>query len=114
MDTTQTVQALRALSHDVRLAAYRALIQAGPGGMPVGSLRDLLNLPAATLTAHLNQLRQAGLVTDQREGRVIRLRADYERMNALIAFLTENCCKGQSCSPAGCEKQPDADKADAE
>jgi DNA-binding transcriptional ArsR family regulator len=110
MDTTQTVQALRALSHDVRLAAYRALIQAGPEGMPVGSLRDLLGLPAATLTAHLNQLRQAGLVTDQREGRVIRLRADYERMNALIGFLTENCCGGQACAPTACAKQPDADK----
>lgn len=100
MNTTQTVQALRALSHEVRLAAYRALIQAGPEGMPVGGLRDLLGLPAATLTAHLNQLRQAGLVSDQREGRVIRLRADYKRMNALIGFLTENCCKGQSCMPA--------------
>ena len=100
MDTAQTVQALRALSHDVRLAAYRALVQAGPEGMPVGSLRDLLDLPAATLTAHLNQLRQAGLVSDQREGRVIRLRADYERMNALIGFLTEDCCGGQSCAPS--------------
>ena len=114
MDATQTVQALRALSHDVRLAAYRALIQAGPEGMPVGSLRDLLGLPAATLTAHLNQLRQAGLVSDQREGRVIRLRADYERMNALIGFLTENCCGGQACAPAACAKQSDADKADAQ
>ncbi|MGH8062747.1 MAG: ArsR/SmtB family transcription factor [Pseudoxanthomonas sp.] len=111
MDTAQTVQALRALSHDVRLAAYRALIQAGPEGMPVGSLRDLLGLPAATLTAHLNQLRQAGLVSDQREGRVIRLRADYERMNALIGFLTENCCGGQACAPTACAKQPDTDKA---
>ena len=100
MDTAQTVQALRALSHDVRLAAYRALIQAGPEGMAVGSLREILGLPAATLTAHLNQLRQAGLVSDQREGRVIRLRADYERMNALIGFLTENCCGSQACAPS--------------
>jgi DNA-binding transcriptional ArsR family regulator len=68
--------------------------------MPVGELREYLALPAATLTAHLNVLRGAGLVTDQREGRVIRVRAHYERMNALIAYLTENCCAGSgACDP---------------
>lgn len=100
MDTSQTVQALRALAHDHRLAAYRALVQAGPAGMAVGELRDQLDLPPATLTAHLNQLRAAGLVSDEREGRVIRIRADYDRMNGLIGFLTENCCGGKSCAPA--------------
>ena len=100
MDTAQTVQALRALAHDHRLAGYRALVQAGPAGMAVGELRDQLDLPPATLTAHLNQLRAAGLVTDEREGRVIRIRADYDRMNGLIGFLTENCCGGKSCAPA--------------
>ena len=100
MDTSQTVMALRALAHDHRLAAYRALVQAGPGGMAVGELRDQLDLAPATLTAHLNQLRAAGLVTDEREGRVIRIRADYDRMNGLIGFLTENCCGGKSCMPA--------------
>ena len=100
MDTAKTVQALRALAHDHRLAAYRALVQAGPAGMAVGELRDQLHLPAATLTAHLNQLRAAGLVTDEREGRVIRIRADYDRMNGLIGFLTENCCGGTPCAPA--------------
>ena len=100
MDTSQTVTALRALAHDHRLAAYRALVQAGPGGMAVGELRDQLDLAPATLTAHLNQLRAAGLVTDEREGRVIRIRADYDRMNGLIGFLTENCCGGKSCVPA--------------
>lgn len=97
MNTEQTVQALRALAHDSRLAAYRALVQAGPAGMAVGELRDVLGLAAATLTAHLNQLRAAGLVTDEREGRVIRVRADFSRMQALIGFLTENCCGGQPC-----------------
>ena len=100
MDKSQTVMALRALAHDHRLAAYRALVQAGPGGMAVGELRDQLDLAPATLTAHLNQLRAAGLVTDEREGRVIRIRADYDRMNGLIGFLTENCCGGKSCVPA--------------
>ncbi|MEO6102345.1 MAG: metalloregulator ArsR/SmtB family transcription factor [Pseudoxanthomonas sp.] len=104
MDVSQTVKALRALAHDYRLAAYRALVQAGSGGMTVGELRDELGLPAATLTAHLNQLRAADLVTDEREGRVIRIRADYDRMNGLIGFLTENCCGGKSCAPMARKK----------
>jgi DNA-binding transcriptional ArsR family regulator len=101
MDNPTAVSALNALSHETRLAAYRQLVQAGPAGLPVGELRDKLELPAATLTAHLNVLRAAGLAIDQREGRVIRVRADYARMNALLAYLTENCCAGSaSCAPA--------------
>ena len=101
MDTAQTVNALRALAHGHRLAAYRALVQAGREGLAVGQLRDALDFPAATLTSHLNQLRAAGLVTDEREGRVIRVRAHYPQMNALIAYLTDNCCAGAvDCGPA--------------
>ncbi|MEO5628678.1 MAG: helix-turn-helix domain-containing protein [Thermomonas sp.] len=99
MNTTDAVESLRALAHQHRLSAYRALVEAGPQGMAVGELRDALDLPAATLTAHLNQLRAKGLVTDQREGRVIRIRADFVRMNELVGFLTENCCGGESCAP---------------
>ena len=94
-----TLLALRALGHASRLAAYRALVQAGPDGLAVGALRNRLELPPATLSAHLNVLRAAGLVIDAREGRVIRLRADYARMHALIGYLTENCCAGEPCSP---------------
>ena len=91
---------LAALGHESRLRAFRHLVEAGSDGMPVGELRNRLELPAATLTAHLNVLRAAGLVTDQREGRVIRVRADYARMNALVAYLTENCCAGAvECGP---------------
>ena len=100
MDTEQTLTALRALAHESRLAAFRTLVQAGPDGLAVGELRETLGLPPATLTAHLNVLRGAGLVADTREGRVIRLRADYDRMDGLIAFLTENCCQGAPCAPA--------------
>jgi DNA-binding transcriptional ArsR family regulator len=103
MDTTTALNALRALAHDSRLAAFRALIQAGPSGLTVGELRERLDIPPATLTAHLNVLRGAGLALDTREGRVIRVRADYARMNALLAFLMENCCAGaaaeSSCAP---------------
>lgn len=75
-------------------------MQAGHGGLSVGELREILGLPPATLTAHLNVLRAAGLVDDEREGRVIRVRANYRRMDALLAYLTENCCAGAvDCGP---------------
>lgn len=101
MDTITALAALNALSHESRLAAFRALVQAGPDGLSVGELRGQLQLAPATLTAHLNVLRAAGMVQDQREGRVIRVRADYPRMDALLAYLTENCCAGAAgCGPA--------------
>ncbi len=99
MKTPQALAALRALGQPHRLAAFRALVVAGPDGLSVGELRERVDLPAATLTAHLNALRSAGLVADTREGRVIRVRAEYERMDALIGYLTENCCGGKSCAP---------------
>ena len=97
MDDLIALNALKALAQESRLAAFRLLVQAGEPGMAVGDLREALDIPAATLTAHLNILRGAGMVLDQREGRVIRIRADYGRMNALQAFLTENCCQGAEC-----------------
>ena len=100
MKTASALEALAALSHESRLAAFRQLVQVGPAGMSVGELRERLKLPAATLTAHLNVLRSAALVEDEREGRVIRIRANYRQMNDLVAYLTENCCAGVPCSPA--------------
>lgn len=100
MKQRETVRALSALAQDSRLAAYRLLVQAGDAGLAVGEIGERLKVPAPTLTAHLNVLRHAGLVRDQREGRVIRCRADYARMNALLAFLTENCCAGDACACA--------------
>lgn len=92
--------ALNALSQETRLVAFRRLVQAGQTGLSVGELREGLDVPPATLSAHLNVLRAAGLVHDQREGRVIRVRADYARMDGLLAYLTENCCAGDaSCAP---------------
>jgi len=101
METNTALTALSALSHESRLAAFRQLVQAGAEGLSVGELRERLALPPATLTAHLNILRAAALVHDQREGRVIRVRANYLQMNALLAYLTANCCGGtESCAPA--------------
>lgn len=107
METHQALEALRALSQDSRLAAFRLLVRAGPAGLSVGKLRERLGLPPATLSAHLNVLRAAGLAIDTREGRVIRVRAHYPQMNALLAYLTENCCAGDDCSPSPeCCPQP--------
>ncbi len=100
MDHIATIAALKALSQEHRLHAFRALVSAGGAGLSVGELREIVDVPAATLSAHLNVLRSAGLVIDRREGRVIRVRADYARMTALLAYLTENCCAGQ---PDACE-----------
>jgi len=97
MDEIGALNALKALAQESRLAAFRLLVQAGEPGMAVGDLREALDIPAATLSAHLNILRAAGLVLDQREGRVIRIRADYACMNSLQTFLTENCCQGTAC-----------------
>jgi ArsR family transcriptional regulator, arsenate/arsenite/antimonite-responsive transcriptional repressor len=99
METQTALDCLRALGQEHRLAAFRALVQAGPAGLCVGELREALGIPGPTLSAHLNQLRQAGLVRDQREGRQIQLAADFARMNALLAYLTENCCAGADCGP---------------
>ncbi len=102
MKQTEAVASLAALAHDSRLAAFRLLVQAGPDGLAVGEIGQRLKLPGATLNSHLNVLRRTGLVRDTREGRSIRCRADYTRMNALLAFLTENCCGSDSpsCAPA--------------
>ena len=101
MKTSAALASLTALGQETRLAAFRRLVQAGPDGLSVGELRERLDVPPATLTAHLNILRAAGLVQDEREGRVIRVRANYSHMDALLAYLTENCCAGAiECGPA--------------
>lgn len=102
MKTPAALDVLSALSHDARLRAFRELVQAGPEGLSVGELRERIGVPPATLTAHLNVLRAATLVQDTREGRVIRVRANYAQMNALIDYLTANCCAGSACSPSAC------------
>ncbi len=100
MNIDNALSALSALGHATRLAAFRHLVQAAPNGMSVGELRELLDVPPATLSAHLNILRAAELVSDERQSRVIRVRANYPQMDALMAYLTENCCAGpEDCCP---------------
>ncbi|MGQ0798538.1 MAG: ArsR/SmtB family transcription factor [Pseudomarimonas sp.] len=101
MNSADAVLALSALSHETRLTVFRLLVQAGPEGLAVGELRDHLQVAGATLTAHLNILRAAALVADERQGRVIRMRANYAQMDTLLAYLTENCCAGKTqCGPS--------------
>lgn len=94
------VAALAALAQDNRLDVFRLLVQAGPQGMPAGAVAGALDLPPNTLTFHFDRLRMAGLVTVRREGRSMIYAAQFDRMNALLGFLTENCCAGAPCTPA--------------
>lgn len=95
MKILSAVSSLSALAQESRLEAFRLLIQAGTGGMPAGKIGEKLNLPLSTLSFHLSQLKNAGLVTFRREGRILFYSANFKAMNALMGFLTENCCQGQ-------------------
>ena len=98
MEAAKVIRALGAMAQEHRLAAYRLLVQAGPGGMPAGALAEALGVPASSMSFHLAQLANAGLVTQRRQSRSIIYAADYAAMNGLMAYLTENCCQGQACS----------------
>ena len=100
MKKTDAVAALAALAQDNRLDVFRLLVQAGPEGMPAGAVADALDLAPNTLTFHFDRLRTAGLVSVRREGRSMIYAAQFEQMNALLGFLTENCCGGAPCAPA--------------
>ncbi len=100
MEKTNAVAALAALAQDNRLDVFRLLVRAGPAGMPAGAVADALDLAPNTLTFHFDRLRTAGLVTVRREGRSMIYAAQFDTMNALLGFLTENCCGGVSCMPA--------------
>jgi ArsR family transcriptional regulator len=101
METTIAVTALAALAQDNRLDVFRLLVEAGPEGLPAGEVASALDLAPNTLTFHFDRLRAAGLVTVRREGRSMIYAARFETMNALIAYLTENCCEGapEKCAP---------------
>ncbi len=101
MEKTDAVAALAALAQDNRLDVFRLLVQAGPEGMPAGAIAETLGLAPNTLTFHFDRLRQAGLLAVHREGRSMIYAARFETMNALLGFLTENCCAGVSekCAP---------------
>lgn len=96
MEKTDVIEALAALAQETRLDIFRLLVQAGMDGVPAGQIGERLGLPSATLSFHLTHLKHAGLVSFRREGRSLIYLAEYDAMNGLLAYLTENCCQGNA------------------
>lgn len=96
MKLEKAAKQLEALGNPTRLAIYRGLIQAGPEGSPVGEVRDLVDIPASTLSHHISKLVQAGLITQNRVSRNLFCKADFNNMDALMTFLVHNCCSKDS------------------
>lgn len=109
VDDSDAVAAFAALAQDSRLAIFRLLVARGPEGLSAGTIAETLGIPAPTLSFHLAQLRQVGLVTQRRDSRSLIYAADVVRMNGLIAYLTESCCGGRPdlCAPTRKEKSSD-------
>lgn len=99
MNEQAAVSTLAALAQGARLRVFRALVGAGPDGMTPSALSAMLDIPASTLSFHLKELTLAGLVSAQRNSRNLHYRPALEHMNALLAYLTDHCCQGQSCAP---------------
>jgi DNA-binding transcriptional ArsR family regulator len=121
MEKLAALAALGALAQETRLDIYRLLVQAGTDGLPAGHIGEHLGLPSATLAFHLKELKTAGLATCTRNGRSLIYAAEYPTMNALLGYLTENCCQGISaacgvpsglsqsdCKPAPAQKKRSA------
>ena len=102
MEKSDAVAALGALAQDNRLDVFRLLVQAGPDGMAAGDIAERLKISPPTLSFHLAQLRQAGLLAMRRDGRSLIYSADYDGMNELMGFLTANCCAGAGCAVPAC------------
>ena len=105
MKKSDAVAALAALAQENRLDVFRLLVEAGPDGMPAGEVASALKIAPNNLTFHFDRLRGAGLVTVRRQGRSMIYAARFEAMNALLGYLTENCCKGapDTCAPPACK-----------
>jgi DNA-binding transcriptional ArsR family regulator len=97
MEMSAAVTALGALAQERRLAIYRLLVQAGPGGIAASAIADRLEIPPPTLTFHLKELAHAGLARSRRAGRFLYYSADFHVMDDLVRYLTENCCQGVGC-----------------
>jgi DNA-binding transcriptional ArsR family regulator len=105
VETSKIIAALAALAQETRLAVYRLLVEHAPEGLPAGRIADHLGIPAPSLSFHLKELARAGLIAPRPDGRFVWYRADLAAMNALVAYLTENCCRATgacepSCAPA--------------
>jgi len=107
MKSTAAIAALAALAQETRLAAFRLLVERGPVGLTPGRLADALDVPAATLSFHLKELVRAGLIRARQESRFIHYSANFDAMNGLVAYLTENCCANGGCE-ASCASEDNA------
>ncbi len=99
METLNAAELLAALGHESRLAIFRLLVEAGPQGLYASAIGERLGMAPATLSFHLAHLTRVGLISGERESRFIHYSANYATMDDLIAFLTANCCQGESCLP---------------
>jgi ArsR family transcriptional regulator len=98
MENKEAVSALAALAQESRLAAYRLLVQAGPQGLAASRIAEALAIPPSSLSFHLKELTHANLVVPRQEGRFVIYAARFDTMDALLGFLTENCCGGAPCA----------------
>jgi DNA-binding transcriptional ArsR family regulator len=102
METQHAVAALGALAHGYRLEIYRLLVQQGPNGLSAGAIGEAVGLAPSSLTFHLQNLHRSGLIVQRRESRSLIYSVDFDAMNGLVGYLTENCCarSGESCATA--------------
>jgi ArsR family transcriptional regulator len=106
MKTPQVIDALGALAHEHRLAIFRLLIERGPAGLPAGRIAEKVGLVPSSLTFHVQNLQRAGLIAQRRESRRLIYSADFAAMNALVSYLTENCCAGSEAECCAPVRQP--------
>ena len=107
MKSRSAIEALGALAQENRLALFRLLVQVGAKGMAAGAIAEKLGVPNSSLSFHLAQLKNAGLILQERQHRSLIYRANYPAMNALVDYLMENCCAGADCgASAACEPAP--------
>lgn len=100
MNTSKVITSLGALAQESRLAVFRLLVQIGPEGMAASKIAEQLSIAPSALSFHLKELFHAELVTSRHEGRFVIYSANFDTMNGLVGFLTENCCGGKVCTPA--------------
>ena len=100
MNEKAAVTALAALAQEARLRVFRALVGAAPEGMTPGAMAAMLDIPSSTLSFHLKELMHADLVTVRRDGRSLIYTPAIAQMNDLLAYLTDHCCQGRSCTPS--------------
>lgn len=107
MNSRAAVEVLAALAQVSRLATFRALVEAGPGGLAAGRISEITGIPPSSLSFHLKELSRAGIVKSRQAGRFVIYTTHFTRMNALLTFLTEKCCGGNPCAPVGaCSVNP--------